>query len=84
MKSEIIEKLSTYITTRILKDPAFKLDPQTALITGGIIDSFNLVDLAVFAEDTFGVHLDDMELNADHFDTLDQLATLIASRVAKP
>jgi len=40
-----------------------------------------MVDLAVYAEDTFGVHLDNIDLNADRFDTLDQLAELIANRM---
>lgn len=80
MKEEIIEKLNAYITSQILKAPGRTLSAQQPLISSGIIDSFNLVDLAVFAEDTFGVHLDDMELNADRFDNLDQLAALIDSR----
>lgn len=80
MKEEIIEKLNAYITTQILKEPGRTLSAQQPLISSGIIDSFNLVDLAVFAEDTFGVHLDDMELNADRFDNLDELAILIDSR----
>lgn len=53
-----------------------------ALISGGLIDSFSLVDLALFVEDTFNVHLDDSELNEETFDTLDQLAELVASRAA--
>jgi len=80
MKEEIIEKLNAYITAQILKEPGRTLSAQQPLISSGIIDSFNLVDLAVFAEDTFGVHLDDMELNADRFDNLDELAALIDSR----
>jgi acyl carrier protein len=40
------------------------------------------VDLALFVEDQFGVRIDDSELNADTFDTLPQLAALIAQRQA--
>jgi acyl carrier protein len=50
------------------------------LISSGLIDSFHLVDLALYVEDTFGVHIDDTELNADTFDTLNQLATIIQQR----
>jgi len=45
-----------------------------------LIDSFSLMDLALFVEDTFGVRIEDTELNADTFDNLDQLTTLIESR----
>jgi acyl carrier protein len=47
-----------------------------------MIDSFHLVDLSLFIEDTFGVHIDDTELNADSFDTLSELETLILQRRA--
>ena len=81
MKEDIIAKLAAHISKDVLRDPKRTLAPDEPLITSGIIDSFNLVDLAVYAEDTFGVHLDDMELNADRFDTLEQLAGLIAERM---
>ena len=52
------------------------------LISSGLIDSFSLVDLALYVEDQFGVHLDDSELNANTFDTLGQLESLIQQRQA--
>ena len=81
MKEEILTKLNAYITAQILRDPGRTLAADEPLISSGIVDSFNLVDLAIFAEDTFGVHLDDLELNVDHFDTLEQLADLILARL---
>ena len=80
MKDEIIQKLGAQITSAILKQPKRLLSADQKLITSGLIDSFSLVDLALFVEDTFGVHIDDAELNAETFDTLDQLANLIVSR----
>ena len=80
MRDEIIVKLNEYITTQILKRPDKTLNPLEPLISGGLIDSFSLVDLSLFIEQTWGVHLDDTELNAQTFDTLDQLAELIEKR----
>ena len=81
MKQEIIDKLNDYITRQVLRDPGRSLSPDEPLLSSGVIDSFNLVDLAIFVEGAFGVRLDDMELNVDHFDTLNQLADLIDSRL---
>jgi acyl carrier protein len=72
-----------YVSTSVLKQPERKILVDEPLISSGLIDSFSLVDLALFIEDTFGVHIDDTELNAQTFDTLDQLANLIQSRQAK-
>jgi acyl carrier protein len=80
MNDDIIQNLSQYISTEILKLPRRQLTPDEALISGGLVDSFSLVDLALYVEDTYGVHLDDTELNADSFDSLAQLAALIRSR----
>lgn len=77
---EIINKLTVYIAGDILKQPKRAIRPDDALITSGLIDSFSLVDLGLFIEDNFGVRIDDTELNADTFDTLEQLAKLIENR----
>jgi len=82
MPDELIPTLAQHIAANILKQPGRKLKTDEPLISSGIVDSFSLVDLALFVEDTFGVHIDDTELNASTFDTLDQLANLIQARKA--
>jgi len=78
--SDIITSLESYIVTTVLKQPSRKVDPNEPLISSGLIDSFSLMDLALFVEDTFGVRIEDTELNADTFDNLTQLASLVESR----
>lgn len=77
---DISSTLNQYIATEIAKQPQRILGPEEPLLTSGLIDSFHLVDLALFVEDRFGVHLDDAELNAQTFDTLSQLVALVESR----
>ena len=72
--------LAEFITGSVLKDPGRVLRMDEPLITGGLVDSFSLVDLALFVEKTFGVRLHDAELRAGVFDTLDQLTALIEQR----
>ena len=80
MPDEIVDHLSQLIAAKILKRPNRSIQPDEALISSGLIDSFNLVDVALLVEDAYGVRIDDSELNADTFDTLTQLAELIKSR----
>jgi acyl carrier protein len=82
MGEAITEQLSQFVATKILKQPKRSISGSEPLISSGLIDSFSLVDLALFIEDTYGVHIDDTELNADTFDSLDQLAVLIHQRQA--
>ncbi|MCK4976167.1 MAG: acyl carrier protein [Anaerolineales bacterium] len=80
MDDNTINKLSQYIATQILKQPNRQISADEPLISSGLIDSFSLVDMALYIEDTFGVHIDDTELNADTFDTLKDLASIIHER----
>jgi acyl carrier protein len=83
MNDSLFPSLEQYIAAKILKQPNRKINPDESLISSGLIDSFSLVDLALFVEDTFGVHIDDSELNSQTFDSLNQLVALIQSRQAK-
>ena len=82
MSQNIAQSLAEFITTKILKQPKRVIQLDEPLISSGLIDSFSLVDLALFVEDTFGVIIDDTELNAQSFDTLNQLVALILQRQA--
>lgn len=78
--SDLIPKLSAFLANDILKQPDRTIAPDEPLISSGLIDSFSLMDVALFVEDNFGVRIEDTELNADTFDNLNQLAQLIESR----
>lgn len=80
MTENITSATARFIAEKILKQPNKVIGNDDALISSGLIDSFSLMDLALFVEDTFGVRIEDTELNAQTFDTLSQLAALIASR----
>lgn len=82
MTDQTISSLEKFIATQILKQPNRTIAADEPLISSGLIDSFSLMDLALFAEDTFGVRIEDTELNANTFDNLNQLAALIESRRA--
>ena len=79
---EIYEAITKYISAEILNKVENNLKPDDALISSGIVDSFNLVDLALFVEDTYSVVIDDTELNTDTFVTARQLAEIINERLS--
>ena len=80
---EMQQSIADFIAQKILKQPKRIIQAGDALISSGLIDSFSLVDLALFVEDTFGVRIADSELNATTFDSIEQLAALILSRQEK-
>ena len=56
------------------------LTPETSLISSGIIDSLSLIRLINFIETNFGVTIEDHEVVVENFETLNNLAALIASK----
>jgi acyl carrier protein len=80
MADATIDTLAQYIAAKVLRKPGRLIRPDEALVSSGMVDSFSLVDLAIFVEQTFGVRIDDTELNAQSFDTLSQLVALIEKR----
>jgi len=80
MSKSIVETLAKEIAANVLNQPEREIKSDEALISSGLIDSFHLVDLALYVEDNYGVIIEDSELNANTFDTLDELVRLILSR----
>jgi len=76
------EQIARYIAGEILKDSTRVVMKDEPLVSSGLIDSFSLVDLALYVEDTFGVRIEDTELTSVVFDTVEQLAELISRRRA--
>ncbi len=81
MTIPIINELAIFIAAEILRKPEYEIKKDDPLLSSGLIDSFSLVDLALFIEDRFEVSINDTELNSKTFDTLDQLAAKIISRL---
>lgn len=80
MNDTISTILARYIAADILQQPDRVIKPDEPLLSSGLVDSFHLVDLSIFVEKSFGVRIDDAELNASTFDTLDQLTSFIKGR----
>ncbi len=76
----MLEQWKQFITAAIIGDPDYDLDPDEPLISSGLIDSFSLMDIALHSEEAFGIVIEDSDLNADSFDTLNELVAFVESR----
>lgn len=74
------DELRNFITAELMRDPGYPLKDDEALISGGLIDSFSLVELQIFIEQQFGVHIEDTELTADAIDNMNDIIDLIGAR----
>jgi acyl carrier protein len=74
-------KLRAFIVAELMRDPEYPLQDNEPLISGGLIDSFSLVELQLFIEKEFGIHIEDTELTTDTVDAVNDLAALIEARM---
>ncbi len=77
----LLAKLKAFIAETYYRDPAREIADEDPLISSGVIDSFGLVDLALFAENEFRVRLEASDLGAGRADTVRQIHDLILSRM---
>ncbi|MCA0453218.1 MAG: hypothetical protein LCI00_04510 [Chloroflexi bacterium] len=70
-------KLRTFILNDLIRDPQYELDDTEGIITEGMIDSFSLAQIGVFAEQEFNVYIPDPDLTVSKMDTLNQMVARI-------
>lgn len=71
------EKLRSYIVKELIRDPKYDLADDEGIITEGMIDSFSLAQIGVFAEQEFNVYIPDPDLTVAKMDTLNQMVARI-------
>jgi len=54
----------------------------SALLTGGVLDSMMAVQLVAFLEGTFGITVEDEDLELANFDSVDGMVGLLARKRA--
>ena len=79
--SDTLEILIDYIR----RETGFQgpLSADDDLLDAGVLDSFNIVSLALFAQERFGVELDGDDLVRDHLAKLSSLVSLLERRRAE-
>ena len=80
--AEIRQAVKGYILEEFLpgEDPS-ELRDDTPLITGGILDSIATLKLVAFVEETYGIELQPHEADAEHLNTISDIASLVQSKV---
>ncbi len=73
----IREKIRTFITHELIRDPHYDLQDDEGIITNGLMDSFSLAEFGVYVEQEFNVYIPDADLTVAKMDTLDQMVARV-------
>ncbi|KXK23207.1 MAG: hypothetical protein UZ15_CFX003000683 [Chloroflexi bacterium OLB15] len=76
-ETEVREKLRQFILADLIKDPKYALTDDEGVVSGGLIDSFALAEIGVFAEQEFNVYIPDPDLTVAKMNTLNLMTARI-------
>ena len=70
---EVHSALRTFVINDMIRMPDYDLQDDEPLITGGLVDSFDLALFGVYVEETFNLYIPDPDLTVENLDTLNQM-----------
>ena len=73
--------INEYISRELVNDPALlPLANDTSLMESNILDSVAFLNLVMFLEEQFGIHVNDWDLTRENFETVDAIAAFVRER----
>jgi len=74
----IEDQIKDYIAKNLLfSDSGFPYDDNVSFLDEGIVDSVGVMELVSFVEDDFRVHVDDLDITPENFDSVNKIAAYI-------
>lgn len=71
------DTIRDFLLTKLIRNPRLKLGDTDPLITGGLIDSFSLVEVQLFIEEKYGFRPADIDMTVETMDTLKQMVDYV-------
>ena len=75
------ENLRRYLHEKQGLEPE-DFEDDTMLFSSGLIDSFSMVDLIMFIEDTAGFRVHPADVTLDNFDSIDRILAFVEAHCA--
>lgn len=72
-RADVHATLRTFVINDMIRMPGYDLQDDEPLITGGLVDSFDLALFGVFVEERFNLYIPDPDLTVENLDTLNQM-----------
>ena len=73
-------QLREFIQTTFLRDARAPLSDATCLLSSGMMDSTDLLELVLYLESEFGITVGDEEAGPDNLDTIEKMASFVTHK----
>ncbi len=80
---DIEAQIRKYVAENLLfSQNGFDYADDDSFLQEGIVDSVGVLELVLFAEETFGIDVDDRDITPDNFDSVSNLAAYIRQKTS--
>ncbi len=77
------DKVQQFIVDNFLFGDSGQLDADTSFLNEGIVDSTGILELIMFLEETFDIHIEDKELIPENLDSLNNIQQFVSLKKGK-
>ena len=81
LENQIRDYLNQYLL--FIDDPS-AYSNEDSFLGHNLIDSTTVMELVLFVEETYGISVSDQEITPGNFDSVNQLARYVRSKLAQP
>jgi acyl carrier protein len=75
---KIEDQIKDYIAKNLLfSDNGFPYDDNVSFLDEGIVDSVGVMELVSFVEEGFRVHVEDLDITPENFDSVSKIAAYV-------
>ena len=67
------QQIREFLTANFIFDPTVHPGLTDSFMENGIVDSTGILEVIMWVEQTFGIHVDDMEVLPENFDSIQSL-----------
>ncbi len=78
------ERVRSYVLESFYVSDADELTDDVSLIDQGYVDSTGMMDVILFLEGEYGIHIEDHETVPDNLETISRIARFVARKQAAP
>jgi acyl carrier protein len=77
---DIEQQVRQFIVENMKSELAVNLTADYRLIDNGVLDSMAMFEVIAFIEESYGIQIEDEDLEADNFETTRSIADLVARK----
>ncbi len=83
MSAESQEKIRNYLTKTLIRDDDLDLELDEPIFSSGLLDSFSVIQLMRYLEETFEIRIHVSDVTIADFDTVQKIDALVSKLRAR-